>query len=159
MTNQDVIHREKCKNISTRFLTTLPFLLTLQKRNFASMMRQFIACILTVIYLGFTAGAVAFETSDLESHFAGKGVYGYDINASNEDASDGSHVEDINLHKVHKHLAASRTLKVPGVNFSAASAPIYVFRADNFYKKGSVNTVTSEPVQTDIFIKNRVLRI
>ncbi len=122
-------------------------------------MRRIIACLLTIIYLGFTAGAVAFEISDPASFFADKAINGYDINASNDDASDDSHVENINFHKVHKHLTASRTIKVPGVSFPVQASLIYISRTMKAYEKKPVNLVITQTSVAGLFIKNCVLRI
>ncbi|MEJ7680722.1 MAG: hypothetical protein WKG06_23300 [Segetibacter sp.] len=111
------------------------------------------------MYLGFTVGAVAYETSGSQTHFTDKAVSGHNSNASNEDASDGFHVEDISLHKVHKHLTACRTIKVPGVKFPAQSSLIYISETIKAYEKKPVNSAITQAFAAPLFIKNCVFRI
>ncbi len=124
-------------------------------------MRRTFACILMIIYSCFTAGAAlqapAGEGSDPISI---QSFYGQNINASEKDAGNcSSHINVVNFHKLHKHLAASRTLKVPGINFPAIASPIYSCTTIvNDAKKAKIAEMP-EISHAGIFIKNRVLRI
>lgn len=115
-----------------------------------------------IIYLGFTAGAVypaapgeIFNSPDVEN------FCGDNINASNEEGEDrSSHIEVVNFHKVHKHLAASRTYEVQQKSFTTLVPAIRLSSINAAYKKFAA-AITVMPVisQAPIFIKNCILLI
>lgn len=124
-------------------------------------MRRILACILTIIYLGFTAGSVCYATpveisvsSNIESFYRDN-----IIALDKESGNSSSHIEDVNFHKFHKHLAASRTFEVHRVNFSVLSSIVHLSSINAAYKKVAAITVTPVSSPAQIFIKNRVLRI
>lgn len=124
-------------------------------------MRRAFACILLIIYSCFAAGTawqlLPEESSDPASFQIS---YGRDINPSIKEQSDSSsHLKVVNFHKLHKHLAASRTVKIPGVKFSCLSSPVYTSATFLDYRKLASNTPIPENFNAGIFIKNRVLRI
>src|SRR4051812_12759611 len=106
-------------------------------------MRRIIACILTVVYLGFIAGAIACEPHCTGGNFVAKIVYKYTTDDRAQQSSDCSHphVTDFNLHKIQKHLAASRPAKVPGLDVAITSQQ-FTELANRFYTKKLVNTVS-----------------
>lgn len=118
------------------------------------------AGILILIYSCFTVGAsrhVPFlESPDPVSI---ENFYGHNIGASEKETDNSSsHIKIVNFHKLLKHLAASRTYKVPKVNFPAVSSPIYILPTIvNKHQKATIIMPDISP--TGIFIKNRVLRI
>ena len=125
-------------------------------------MRRAFACILFLIYFCFAAGTAGQlpldESSDSTSV---QKIYGHDINTSvKEKGASSSHLEGINFHKIHKHLAASRTVKVPAVKFLCLSSIVNISKTFLDHRKLVSNAVlipANSPA--DIFIKNRVLRI
>lgn len=125
-------------------------------------MRKIIACILTIIYLGFTAGAVCYaRPAEISYSSNTESSYRDNITASanKECPNSSSHFEDVNFHKLHKHLAASRTFEVHRVNFTALSSIVHISLINAAYKKVAAITVTPVLSPAPIFIKNCVLRI
>ena len=123
-------------------------------------MRKTIACILTIIYLSFTAGAVWHIQRDDSDTESVETSYGDSTNASDKaPRNPSSHIEIVNFHKALKHLAASRTFEVPRLSFANLSPAIHLTSIDAAYK--TVAAITSMPalVKAPIFIKNCVLRI
>src|SRR4051794_36633689 len=123
-------------------------------------MRRVIACILTLVYLGFTTGAIACEPYCTEANFVAKIVNNYISDDPGRQSSDcfHSHVNDINLHKIQKHFAASRPAKVLGL-YMVATSQQYTRLANRFQPKKLTNTLSSSFTSTEIFIENCVLRI
>ena len=125
-------------------------------------MRRTIACVLFIVYFCFAAVS-AWQLPPNESFDSARiqKIDGHDINSSIKEKGDSSsHLEVINFHKIHKHLAASRTFKVPGVKFSCLSSLVNISATFLDHRKMASNAViipTNSPA--DIFIKNRVLRI
>lgn len=123
-------------------------------------MHKTIACILTIIYLSFTAGAVwnvQPESSGIVSieTFSGDNTDAPD----KEPGSASSHIKIVNFHKAHKHLAASHTCELQRLSFANLSSAIHTSSINAAYKK--VAAITSMPAlfQAPIFIKNCVLRV
>ena len=125
-------------------------------------MRRMFACVLFVVYFCFAAGT-AWQLPPDESSDSGsvQRFYGHNINSSIKEQGDySSHIKVVNFHKLHKHLAASRTVKVPGVKFSCLSSLVNISATFLDYRKMASNAViipANSPA--DIFIKNCVLRI
>lgn len=124
-------------------------------------MRRGFACILLIIYSCFAAGTAWQLLPDESSDSASiQRFYCHDINSLIKEQGDSSsHVKVVNFHKLHKHLAASRTVKVPGVKFSFLSSPVYTAATLLGYRKMANNPLVPENSHAGIFIKNRVLRI
>ena len=125
-------------------------------------MRRMFACVLFMVYFCFAAGTAWLLPPDESTDSASvQRFYGHYINSSIKEQGDSSsHLKVVNFHKLHKHLAASRTVKVPGVKFSCLSSLVNISATFLDYRKLASNAViipANSPA--DIFIKNRVLRI
>jgi hypothetical protein len=124
-------------------------------------MHKLIAFILTIIYLTFSAGIVLHVQGGARSEFVGIETY----YADNKDASDNepldasSRIKIVNLHKVHKHLAASRTFLVQRANVANHSAAIHISGRKSAFKKTAAAASSPTLSQAPIFIKNCVLRV
>ena len=125
-------------------------------------MRRMFACVLFMVYLCFAAvSAWQLPCNEASDWARIQKIDGHDTNSSIKEKGDSSsHFEVINFHKIHKHLAASRTVKVPGVKFSCLSSLVNISATFLDYRKMASNAVII-PANSyaDIFIKNRVLRI
>lgn len=123
-------------------------------------MRKTIACILTIIYFSFTAGAVWHVQLDDSDIVSIETSYGDSTNASDKATRNPSfHIEIVNFHKAHKHLAASRTPQVQRLSFANLSPANYTSPIKTAFIK--IVAIASVPplFQAPIFIKNCVLRI
>nr|MBA2762750.1 hypothetical protein [Segetibacter sp.] len=71
-------------------------------------MRKTIACILTIIYFSFTAGAVWHVEPESSDFVSIETFYGDRTDALDKaPRNSSSHIEIVNFHKALKHLAAS----------------------------------------------------
>lgn len=122
------------------------------------MRRRTFACILIIIYSSFSA-ALYVPSGESFDPVSNENFYGHYIGALEKESRDSSsHIKILNFYKLPKHLAASRTYKVPRINFSPVSSPLYVFTTI-VDKRQKANTLMPDITPTGIFIKNRVLRI
>src|SRR3712207_3676356 len=92
------------------------------------MVRKIIACILTIIYLGFTAGAALHVPSgEVSDDFSVESYYSPSIDVSGKELPDpASHLEVLNFHKSHKHLVASRPFEIQRANLVTTASPIHI---------------------------------
>ena len=122
-------------------------------------MRKIIACVLTIIYLGFTAGAVLhIPTNEASDSLSIESSYDDNSNVSDEELPT-SHLEVLNFHKSHKHLAATRAFEIQRVNFITPSVASHISSINAAFRRFAAITVLPVLDKADIFIKNCVLRV
>jgi hypothetical protein len=118
-------------------------------------MRRIVACILMLIYSAFAAGVYWSDQID-QPTLQGERVR---IDAAAKETGQTSHFTVPDFHKSHKHLAASRALKVPRTYLQSVSSLFYFFTA--FVEDVKKETVikVAKISQVYLFIKNCVLQI
>jgi hypothetical protein len=123
-------------------------------------MRKTIACILTIIYLSFSAGSLLHVQGSQIFDFVSIQSFSVDTDTLDTEPRDtSSHIKIVNFHKAHKHLAASRNFQIQRVSATGISTAIHTSSIIAADRKYAPATSTAALSHSPLYLKNCVLRV